>query len=389
MQPLGMDRREPRRLPSLPLARILAALAGAGAAALGAYVAVVDDPLGGEPYARVAVERIAAAPAPAAPAQGGRVVDLPGRDGARSTAVELESASGVTVLRPDGSGAPASVVVRVPTPPAAIRLAPAPDRRLVERGRHGTLPKAGEGVRPLDVYARPAESLPGGVTPAGRVAILVGGLGISQSATASAIAKLPPAMTLAFAPYGNDLERHVARAREDGHEVMLQVPMEPFDYPDNDPGPHTLTAKAKAAENLDRLHWIMARFSGYVGIVNFMGARITADEAAMAPILREIGTRGLGFLDDGSSPRSIVAALARKAGTPAAAADRVIDAVARPDEIDRELARLEDIARKGGVAVGSASALPLTIERLERWARGLEARGILLVPVSSVLRAER
>jgi polysaccharide deacetylase 2 family uncharacterized protein YibQ len=389
MQPLGFDRREKRARRPLPIARVLGTLVGASAAALCVYVAVVDDPLGGEPYGRAEVERRAAAPVEAGPAASTRVVDMPGRDPVRSTALELENAAGVTVLRPDGSAAPGSVVVRVPTAAGPVRLAPAPDRRLVERGRHGTLPKAGEGVRPLDVYARPAEALPGGVAPSGRIAILVGGLGISQTATGEAVAKLPPAMTLAFAPYGTDLERHVARARENGHEVMLQVPMEPFDYPDNDPGPHTLTAKGKAAENLDRLHWIMARFSGYVGIVNFMGARITADEAAMTPILRDIGARGLGFVDDGSSSRSLATTAAQKTGTPATKADRVIDGVARADEIDRELARLEEIARQRGVAVGSASALPLTIERLARWSKGLEAKGILLVPVSSVLRGDR
>jgi polysaccharide deacetylase 2 family uncharacterized protein YibQ len=387
MQPLGVDRREKRKSRPLPIARVLGGLAGASAAALCAYVALMDDPLGGEPHARASVERRAAAPVEAGSAASTRVVDMP-RDPVRSTAVDLENAAGVTVLRPDGS-APGSVVVRVPTPPGPVRLAAAPDRRLVERGRHGVLPKTGEGVRPLDVYARPVEALPGGVTPSGRIAILVGGLGISPTATGEAVAKLPPAMTLAFAPYGTDLERHVARARDNGHEVMLQVPMEPFDYPDNDPGPHTLTAKAKAAENLDRLHWTMARFSGYVGVVNFMGARITADEAAMGPILREIGARGLGFVDDGSSSRSLAAAVAQRAGTPAAKADRVVDGVARADEIDRELARLEELARERGVAVGSASALPLTIERLARWSKGLEARGILLVPVSSVLRGDR
>jgi hypothetical protein len=387
MQPLGVDRREKRKSRPLPIACVLGGLAGASAAALCAYVALMDDPLGGEPHARASVERRAAAPVEAGSAASTRVVDMP-RDPVRSTAVDLENAAGVTVLRPDGS-APGSVVVRVPTPPGPVRLAAAPDRRLVERGRHGVLPKTGEGVRPLDVYARPVEALPGGVTPSGRIAILVGGLGISPTATGEAVAKLPPAMTLAFAPYGTDLERHVARARDNGHEVMLQVPMEPFDYPDNDPGPHTLTAKAKAAENLDRLHWTMARFSGYVGVVNFMGARITADEAAMGPILREIGARGLGFVDDGSSSRSLAAAVAQRAGTPAAKADRVVDGVARADEIDRELARLEELARERGVAVGSASALPLTIERLARWSKSLEAKGILLVPVSSVLRGDR
>jgi hypothetical protein len=383
-----MNRREKRARPALPLARILGTVAGAGATALGLFVAVVDDPLGGEPHARARVEHRAQAPAEAQ-ASAARVVEVPGREPPRSTAVELESESGVRVVRPDGAGAPSSVIVRVPTPPAPVRLAPAPDRRLVERGRHGTLPKVGpDGARALDVYARPVEPLPGGARPAGRVALVIGGLGISQSATAEAIAKLPPAVSLAYAPYGTDLERSVARAREDGHEVLLQVPMEPFDYPDNDPGPHTLTVKGRA-ENLDRLHWTMGRFAGFVGVMNFMGARITADEAALTPILREIGARGLGFVDDGSSSRSQATAAAARAGVPAARAERVLDAVPKAEDIDRELARLEEAARRGGVVVASASALPLTIDRVARWAQGLEAKGILLVPVSAAMRGER
>ena len=57
----------------------------------------------------------------------------------------------------------------------------------------------------------------------------------------------------------------VARARGEGHEVLLQVPMEPFDYPDNDPGPQTLLTSLDAGQNIDRLHWLMSRFQGYVG----------------------------------------------------------------------------------------------------------------------------
>ena len=103
---------------------------------------------------------------------------------------------------------------------------------------------------------------------------MVGGLGIGANTTADALRKLPGPMTLAFAPYGGDLERQAARAREAGHEVMLQVPMEPFDYPDNDPGPHTLLTSIDAGQNLDRLHWLMSRFQGYVGIVNSMGGAL-------------------------------------------------------------------------------------------------------------------
>jgi uncharacterized protein len=229
----------------------------------------------------------------------------------------------------------------------------------------------------------PAGSLPGGVQASARVALLVTGLGISQIATAGAIAKLPGAVTLAFAPYGQELEKHTAAARAEGHEIMLQVPMEPFDYPDNDPGPHTLTARGKLQENLDKLHWAMGRFTGYIGVVNFMGAKLTADDAALAPILREIGSRGLVFLDDGSSSRSTVDAVAAAAKLPAARADAVLDGAPQAEAIDKELARLEEMARRRGFAVGTASALPLTVDRIARWARSLEEKGIQLVPVST------
>lgn len=346
----------------------------------GSLLAVTGDPEGGEPRVSVPIA-IRAAPTPEKPAVAA-IKETPA-SGQRS-AQEIESASGVVVVRPAGTSAPtAPVMIRVPDA-EPVRLAPAPDARLAERGRHGSLPKMGEGkLRALDVYARPdADS----ASPMPRIAILVSGLGIGQAATASAVTKLPPAISLAFAPYGSDLERTVARAREAGHEVLLQAPMEPFDYPDSDPGPQTLLTTSRPAENLDRLAWAMSRFSGFVGIVNFMGAKLTSDAAALEPVLRDIGARGLGFVDDGASPRSLSLTLAAKAKVPAARADIVLDAVPRPEIIDRELARLEAQARTKGFAFASASALPLTIERIARWSRDLEARGVRLVPVSTLLR---
>ncbi|MDB5592291.1 MAG: divergent polysaccharide deacetylase family protein [Enterovirga sp.] len=382
--PLGLEPRpEPR---SWALARSAAVT---GAVCCGALIgasfvvtALYGDPLGGRPSVRVAIlapnPAEAKAPAVAAAPERG----APSRDPVRRDAGTVEAESGVSVVRPDGTSAPGSIVVRVPddagsTPPAA-------DPRLIEKTRTGSLPRLGPGgLRPLDVYARPEGELPGGARPTGRIAIVVGGLGIGVSATEDAVARLPAPVTLAFAPYGQDLVRLVGRARQDGHEVMLQVPMEPFDYPDSDPGPHTLLAAAKPADTLDHLHWSMARFTGYVGVMNYMGAKLTSDERALGPILRELGGRGLGFLDDGSSSRSVVTALAGQ--TPAARADLVLDAVPRADLIDKALARLEAIAASGRIAVATASALPVTVDRIARWSEGLSARGILLVPASAAL----
>jgi uncharacterized protein len=387
-RPLGMRDETPSRLArwraALPLGPILAAGGCVLVGALACAVAFTEDPLGGEPHALVAIEirkPAAAPPVPAAPA--------PAPEGNSRSAGDVERASGVAVTRPDGTAVPDSVVIRVPGA-AEIRLAPAPDPRLVEKGRYGPLPRVGpDGARPLDVYARPESGLPGGAAPAGRIALVVTGLGIGQAATQDAIAKLPPAVTLAFAPYGAEVAKAAARAREAGHEVMVQVPMEPFDYPDNDPGPQTLLAGAKPAENADRLAFVLSRVPGAVGAVNYMGARLTGEAPALEPVLREIGARGLGFLDDGTSPRSLAMETGRRAKAPVARADAVVDALPRPEAIDRELARLEETARKKGFAVGSATALPLTLDRLARWSRDLEARGILLVPASRALRAGR
>jgi uncharacterized protein len=212
----------------------------------------------------------------------------------------------------------------------------------------------------------------------------VTGLGISALGTSDALAKLPGPVTLGFAPYGADLDRLAARARESGHEVLLQVPMEPFDYPDNDPGPQTLLTSLNPGQNVDRLHWLMSRLQGYVGIANYMGGRFTASEAALAPVLREAAKRGLIYVEDGSSPRSLAGQIAGANNLSYAKGDLTIDAVPASAEIDRALGRLEKTARERGVAIGMANALPASIERISVWAKAAESRGILLVPISAV-----
>jgi polysaccharide deacetylase 2 family uncharacterized protein YibQ len=242
---------------------------------------------------------------------------------------------------------------------------------------------AQDGTRPADTYARPVKTPQGGTPDGPRVIIVVGGLGIGAGNTMEAISKLPAPVTLAFTPYGNDIEQYVSRARADNHEVLLQVPMEPFDYPDNDPGPQTLLSTLAGEQNVDRLHWLFSRFQGYVGVTNYMGARFTASEQAMAPVLREVARRGLIYVDDGSSPRSVANQIAGANNLPFAKTDLVLDSVSSPAEIDKALARLEAMARDRGVAVGYASALPVTIERIATWAKAAQTRGIVLSPVSA------
>jgi polysaccharide deacetylase 2 family uncharacterized protein YibQ len=362
------------------------------------FVIVTGDGNGGEPFAVARIEQekpaavAAAAPALAPVAKSAAAPDQPVgtalQPRANTSAAEMERSSGVKVVRPAGADLPKALIIKVPDATGVLRLKPAPDPRLVEKSRYGTLPRIGaDGARPADVYARPvplSQKLQAG---APRIAIFVGGMGLSRAATQDAIDKLPGAITLAFAPYGSELEPQAARARESGHEILLQLPMDTFNAGDADPGPHTLHSERSPEAIVDDLHWLMARFPGYAGMTNFLGARFTADEAALAPVLRESKERGLFYVDDATSPRSIARAIASRADLAFARADVVLDADRTPDSIDAALIRLEALARKNGVAIGWATGLPAGIDRIARFARSLEDRGIALVPVSAAISA--
>jgi uncharacterized protein len=384
--PLGIDEQQTRR--DLPYAKIAFGGVGLLAATLASFVFTTDERRVSEPLAiaRIDVQKQnVAVQAPVPVANVGYVTESTGSIAPRkpSSGSDIEAQSGVKVIRPGGARAPGALIIEVPDT-LIVRLNPAPDKRLVEKGRYGPLPKiAGDGSRPSSIYARPI--MTGGTLKASapRIAIVVGGLGLNSASTNNAIAELPGAVTLAFAPYGDELATQATHARDAGHEVLLQLPMEPFAYPTDNPGPHTLLSSVDAAQNLDNLTWLMSRFTGYAGVMNFMGGKFLGEEGAFGPMLREIGSRGLMFFDDGTSPRSLARSLAASYSVPMVKADVVIDATMKPEAIEAALGRLEAVARDKNLAIGSATVLPLTIEHVARFARALEARGIALVPVSA------
>jgi polysaccharide deacetylase 2 family uncharacterized protein YibQ len=382
--PLGQDTASKRRRPfPATVPQVTAGALGLALLAFVVWTAAVDNPLGGEPAVVVSATPSAAdakgaeAARPPIEIKSG-MANMPAA--AQPPGAEPAAPSGgktVTII--DGSSGKRQDV-QLPGP--SEKAAHAGEARLLETTRHGPVPKVGaDGVRPADAYAQPAKVASRPNAP--RIALIVTGLGIGTGATAEALAKLPGPVTLAVTPHGADLERLVARARAGGHEVLLQVPMEPFDYPDNDPGPQTLLTSLAAEQNIDRLHWLMSRFQGYVGVANSMGARFSATDQALAPVLREVAKRGLIYVDDGTSPRSLAGQIAGAQTLPFAKGDVVLDTVPTPTEIDQALGRLEALARDRGVAVGIATALPVSIERLAQWAKAAEGRGFLLVPISA------
>jgi polysaccharide deacetylase 2 family uncharacterized protein YibQ len=282
---------------------------------------------------------------------------------------------------------PVAAPVPAPTPtPAPRGLSPAPDPALVEAAPIGPLPKIGaDGRQPWQVYARPFSA------PDTKpwVAVLVTGLGLSSAPTEAAIAKLPPDVTLSFSPYAEKLGDWLLAARAAGHETLLDLPLEPVNFPQHDPGPYTLLTSLSPSENGARLEWVLSRGTGYVGVVGEFGTRFSTSAKYLLPMFEVLKRRGVMYVDAKASADSVAGHVARDMGVPRAVNDRVIDGEGGRAAIDAKLAEIERVARGGGPAVAFASPYPITIDRLIAWLPVAQQRGIVIAPVSAVANRQK
>lgn len=353
----------------LPIARILFTLIVLIAAGFVYRLMMVNDPEGGRPSEEVAITSTR-----------------------NANSVANEIATGPVTITADPGETPASPSITTVDEPAATTAAASatqdafgvlPD--LAEETKDGPIPRiAANGETPFTAYSRASTiSAPAG-SP--MIAVIVTGLGINEQGSLDAIDELPEDFTLAFAPYGKSLPATVAAARSGGHEVFLEIPLEPFDYPQNDPGPQTLLTGEEPRSNLEKLFWLMSRFGGYAGVINNMGARFTASTADFAPVMEELGSRGLGYIDDGSSNRSLAEQFASANEVPFNRADLVVDANPAREPILEALSTLEARATQTGSAIGLISALPISISTVTEWSQQLANKGITLVPASALMK---
>lgn len=340
-------------------------LGGAGLLFAGAIYALIAllGPLGGEARAPLSLEA-AYRKAPAGWREALKAAH--GAPHAYSDVVRLSERP----LAPD-----AVVAGHRPAPPtfAGGPLAVAPIAGFYAPGPGGPLPIiAQDGRTPAQAYARPfvANGRP-------KVSLVIGGLGLNSRATRQAIETLRPEITLSFVVYAEGLQGWIDMARAHGHEVLLETPMEPENYPDNNSGPYTLMTDGQPPETVKKLEWILSRATGYFGLTNYLGSRFLASAPAYDAFASAVRGRGLAFVDDGS-------AVGKGGGLPRATAERVIDDKLSGPAIDQQLSALEAGALQRGQALGSGFAYPVTLEKVALWANEVETRGYQLTPVSAL-----
>ncbi len=308
---------------------------------------------------------------------------------------DMSPPGSLNAINANHKGPGAGVVVPTVTVAAFATMSPlapdkplseVPDPKLVEDSKQGPLPKMDiDGRAPWQVYARPSDAAEG--RP--RIAIVIGGLGLSCAATEAAINRLPGAVILAFDPYAEGLDEWVGAARKAGHEVLLGLPMEPNDFPLRDPGPYALMTSLEAPKNLQYLNFILSRTYGYVGLIVVMGSRFSNEEDHIRPLLMTLRKRGLMYVDSITTARSQAAKIASAINMASAFVESSLDGDPSKAAIDAQLAEIENKARGNSVALAIGQPYPTTFDRLAAWIPTLDGKKLALVPVFTIAKKQK
>lgn len=313
------------------------------------------------------------------------VLSLPASEAQKSAGepkhIPAVSAPGTSAAPSSPTSSAASGTI-IPHPSPELKVAPAEE--LTEDTPLGPLPKiSADGVKPWQYYGRPFTHSGSGP----KIAIIVTGLGLSRQASDMAL-RLPPDMSLSFSPYAPNVPVWAGAARANGHEVLIDIPFEPKDYPDVDPGPYGLLSGQPFEANEQNLRWVLTRFSGYVGGLAPASEHFTDNKEAAKPILQFLAGHGLMLNLGASSLPDQATQMLEKTGLPFLHADVRIEFGMTADDITTQLLAAERLSRAHGSALIIVDASPMAMKALAAWAELLEQKGIVLIPVSALARSK-
>ncbi|MDV7338891.1 divergent polysaccharide deacetylase family protein [Terasakiella sp. A23] len=215
------------------------------------------------------------------------------------------------------------------------------------------------------------------------IALVIDDLGLDRKRTKRTL-DLPGPMTMAFIPYSKKLKEQADMATQKGHELLLHLPMEPLNDK-IDAGPNHLNTHLAKEDLLDRIHWNLERFDGYVGVNNHMGSRATTDETVMGALMAELRNREMLFLDSRTNAKSVGAKMANLEGVPYAERNVFLDNVNEKGAVLKQLSLLEKVSKRSGFAVGIGHPRDGTIAALKEWLPTAEGKGFVLVPISQIV----
>lgn len=217
-----------------------------------------------------------------------------------------------------------------------------------------------------------------------QVAIIVDDVGASLKAVRELLS-LDIALTFSILPGLENTKRAADLIAKHHREIMLHMPMEPMDFPRNNPGKEALFVAMGHDEISRRTGLLLNALPGLVGVNNHMGSRFTQDRRRIGLVLEEIKKKNLYFVDSVTSGKTVAYEEAVKRGVPAMKRDLFLDHVNEPQAVAQQIDRLIRTVKKDGRALAICHPRENTIGELKKALQRFRAEGIEVVPVSTLI----
>tara|TARA_Y100000588_G_scaffold385867_1_gene480070 strand:- start:224 stop:1294 length:1071 start_codon:yes stop_codon:yes gene_type:complete len=215
------------------------------------------------------------------------------------------------------------------------------------------------------------------------VAIVLDDMGLDRYRSETAVA-LPSPLTLSYISYARDLLEQTKTAVDQGHELLVHLPMEPEG--NANPGPGALMVNMTEKQLQARLTHSLGRFSNFVGVNNHMGSLFTSDQRSMEVVLSYLNERGYLFLDSVTTSRSVAIKLGHNLEMPIVARDVFLDDIDSENEVASRLKELERIAADTGTAIAIGHPRQATLSVLSVWLSDLPTKNLKLAPLTAIAR---
>jgi polysaccharide deacetylase 2 family uncharacterized protein YibQ len=219
---------------------------------------------------------------------------------------------------------------------------------------------------------------------AGKVAIVIDDLGHSLD-IAEKLMRLDAPIAFSILPGRRYSKLIASQANKSNHEVMLHLPMEPKNYPGENPGLGALISKMNSDELENQLIKNLDAIPFITGTNNHMGSKLTENDEIMQLVMSKIKKRNLFFLDSRTSPNTVAYKIAREYGIKAAKRNIFLDNEDDLDLISQQIIKLGDAAIKKGSAIGIGHPGKNTLIALQNTLPKLKERGIKIVPISQLV----
>ncbi|MCG6945989.1 MAG: divergent polysaccharide deacetylase family protein [Deltaproteobacteria bacterium] len=221
-------------------------------------------------------------------------------------------------------------------------------------------------------------------TPVPKVAIVIDDLGY-DGRLAKRFLKIDGPLSFSVLPHGTFSKSIARRIHDADQELLLHLPMEPTGYPKVNPGVGALLVEMTEVELVQTLREDLDAFPYIKGVNNHMGSKFCQNERKLRPVMLELNTRGLFFLDSRTTSKTKAYTVAQELHVPSAERNVFLDNIQNPRAIRAQLNRLIELARLKGGAIGIAHPHKVTLEVLRREIPKLSGKGVELVPVSQLV----